>query len=125
MVAPGDGDGFHRGVAGGLEIDGGVTDEGAILRKDGKEGGDFKGRGGIRFEGGGRAVAEDDGEGIRWEEGVGDGDGEGVGLVGEDGKGDAFNAESGEEGGDAGIGAGAGGPGEGVIGREVFQDASL
>lgn len=64
MVAPGDGDGFHAGVFRGVEVDGGVSDEGAVVGGEAEGGGDLECSGGVWLVGEAFAVPEDGGEGV-------------------------------------------------------------
>ena len=86
MVAPGDGDGLHPGVAGGFEIDGGVSDEDAVSRREVHFFADVDGSGGIWLVGDAGFLPLDVMEADGGKQSLHDGDGEGMGLVGKNGE---------------------------------------
>ncbi len=123
VVAPGDGDGGHAGVACGVEIHGRVPDEDAVFRGSPERGGDLEGSGRVGLVGQAFAVSQHGVEGVCGEKFRDDLGGEGVGFVGKDSERDAARAQVGEQGGDASVRPGAVLPRGGVILRETPQHA--
>lgn len=115
MITPSHADGFHVGVDGGFQIDGGIADEITVFRIDSGGLGNEEGSGGVGLVTHSILLAEDFGEMDVGKDGLHHGDGEVMGFVGKHGERMAGSLEFVEKIVNARIGASAGVPTEFVV----------